>query len=165
MNNYKDFFLTSNANILIYECIEISHSGFSEVYRFTRNSTEGIIVSQNGAPIEYRYCPCQVDLAGSAKNLSQEVNLTFASKILEGLAKDLNTIRENNGFVEKPIMTHRLYRSDALDAPTSVLTLQVRSFSHDHQGLTVTAKATNTNSNRTGLIFSFERFNTLKSFL
>ncbi len=165
MNSYEEFFLTSNANILFYECIEVSHSGFNEIYRFTRNSMDGVIVSQDGKPIEYRYCPCQIDLAGSSKNLSQEVNLTFAGKILEGLSKDLNTIRENNSFIEKPILTYRLYRNDVLDKPVNILRLQVRSFSHDHQGLTVTAKATNTNSTRTGQIFSFERFNTLKSFL
>ena len=165
MNNYEEFFLTSNANILLYECIEITHPSFAEPYRITRNSMEGIIVADNGVPVEYRYCPCQIGLAGSSKNLSQEVNLTFASRILEGLAKDLNTIRENNGFIEKPVMIYRVYRSDVLDSPMTTLRLQIRSFSHDHQGLTVTAKATNINSNRTGLTFSFERFNTLKSFL
>jgi hypothetical protein len=48
-----EFFLGSGAHVARYDCLEISHPNFSQVYRLVRNAPAGLRVSQEGAGISW----------------------------------------------------------------------------------------------------------------
>ena len=55
-----DYFLRGDPNVILYQCVVISHPSFSKVYRYVRNSGNGVTLSIDGASQFFEYCPIAV---------------------------------------------------------------------------------------------------------
>jgi hypothetical protein len=164
--SYADFFLNSKSSVVQLELIELSHSDFSKTYRIVRNATNGITVTlEDSSTATFDYYPLRIEADDTRDNLDQSFTITLGD-LGEILPVELDAIETNGGFTEKPVMVYRTYRSDDLSAPLfGPLTLEVESFAFDNKGATFIAKAPSLNINKTGEIYTLERFPMLRGFL
>ena len=166
MSNYAEFFLKSKSSVVQLETLEISHPNFTKTYRVVRNAVEGVRVTlENGSSATFDYYPLQIENAGVRDDLDQSIKINLGD-LGEVLPKELDEVSSNNGFGIKPIVIYRTYRSDDLSRPLfGPVTLEVSTFAFNREGSTFEAKAPSLNINKTGEIYSLDRFPMLRGFL
>jgi hypothetical protein len=165
MSDYSEFFLKTPANIVMLELIELSHPDFTKTYRLVRNATNGVTVTlETAASATFEYYPLKINKGDTRENLDQSITLTFGD-LGEVLPNELDVVLEANNFVTKPILKYRIYRSDDLTAPLEVITLEVQSISFQKIGAVIEARSKALNINKTGEIYTIDRFPMLKGFL
>lgn len=166
MKTYAEFFLKSKSSVVQLETLEISHPNFTKVYRVVRNAVEGIVVTlENGSFAAFDYYPLQIENAGVRDDLDQSIKINLGD-LGEVLPKELDEVSSNAGFGTKPIVIYRTYRSDDLSRPLfGPVTLEVSTFAFNREGSTFEAKAPTLNINKTGEIYSLDRFPMLRGFL
>jgi hypothetical protein len=166
MTTYAEFFLNTKASVVQLELLEISHPNFSQVYRIVRNSVQGVTVKlETGSTVNFQYYPLQVKNNGSRDDLDQSISFTLGD-LGEILPKELDAIAQAKGFGVKPKVVYRTYRSDDLTAPLfGPINLEVESFAFNREGVTFNAKAPSLNVNKTGELYTLERFPMLRGFL
>lgn len=166
MSNYAEFFLKSKSNVVQLETLEISHPNFTKTYRIVRNAVQGVTVRlENGVFEKFDYYPLQIENAGVRDDLDQSIKINLGD-LGEVLPKELDEVSSNNGFGTKPIVIYRTYRSDDLSRPLfGPVMLEASTFAFNREGSTFEAKAPSLNINRTGEIYSLDRFPMLRGFL
>lgn len=166
MSKYAEFFLKSKSSVVQLETLEISHPNFTKTYRIVRNAVEGTTVTlENGSLATFDYYPLQIENAGVRDDLDQSIKINLGD-LGEVLPKELDEVSSNNGFGIKPIVIYRTYRSDDLTRPLfGPVTLEVSTFAFNREGSTFEAKAPSLNINKTGEIYSLDRFPMLRGFL
>ena len=166
MSNYAEFFLKSKSSVVQLETLEISHPNFTKIYRVVRNAVEGVTVKlENGTNAVFTYYPLQIENAGVRDDLDQSIKINLGD-LGEVLPKELDEVSSKGGFGIKPIVVYRTYRSDDLSRPLfGPVTLEVSTFAFNREGSTFEAKAPSLNINKTGEIYSLDRFPMLRGFL
>lgn len=166
MATYSEFFLNSKSSVVQLELLEISHPAFTKVYRIVRNAVQGITVTlETGASAAFDYYPLRIENNGSRDDLDQSFTITLGD-LGEVLPVELDNVSNADGFGVKPVVTYRTYRSDDLSRPLfGPVLLEVESFAFNREGSTFTAKAPSLNINKTGEIYTLERFPMLRGFL
>ena len=111
MSQYSKFFLNSKSSIVLVECVELSHPGFSTTHRVVRNVTAGVTVThEDDLVFEYTYYPLTIRQKGSLEDLDFGIEIEFGD--LDGLLQDEIATLTDYGLDEKPICNFRQYRSD-----------------------------------------------------
>lgn len=166
MSSYAEFFLNSKSSVVQLETLEISHPNFTKVYRVVRNAVEGVSVTlETGDFATFDYYPLQIENAGIRDDLDQSIKINLGD-LGDVLPKELDEVSSNNGFGTKPIVVYRTYRSDDLSRPLfGPVTLEVSTFAFNREGSTFEAKAPSLNINKTGEVYSLDRFPMLRGFL
>ena len=166
MSRYTEFFLNSKSSVVQLETLEVSHPDFTKTYRVVRNAVEGVTLTlENGNSATFDYYPLQIENAGVRDDLDQSIKINLGD-LGEVLPKELDKVSSNDGFGTKPIVIYRTYRSDDLSRPLfGPVTLEVSTFAFNREGSTFEAKAPSLNINKTGEIYSLDRFPMLRGFL
>jgi hypothetical protein len=166
MSNYSEYFLNSKSNVIQLELIEISHSAFTKVYRIVRNATAGVTVKlEDNTTESFDYYPLSITPIAANDDLDQSLKISLGD-LGEVLPKELDAVSSATGFLEKPVVKYRIYRSDDLqNVLVGPLILEVKTFSFSREGSTFEAKAPSVNINKTGEIYKIDRFPMLRGFL
>lgn len=164
--SYAEFFLNSKSSVVQLELLEISHPNFTKVYRIVRNAVKGITVKlETGDSASFDYYPMRIENDGMKDDLDQSFTITLGD-LGEVLPKELDSVASAQGYNVKPVVTYRTYRSDDLTRPLfGPVLLEVESFAFNREGSTFTAKAPSLNVNKTGELYTLERFPMLRGFL
>lgn len=113
----------------------------------------------------FDYYPMRIENNGSRDDLDQSFTFSWGD-LGEVLPMELDRVAVSGGFGYKPQVVYHTYRSDDLTAPLfGPLVLEVESFAFNRDGSTFTAKAPSLNINKTGEIYTLERFPMLRGFL
>lgn len=164
--SYAEFFLNSKSSVVQLELLEISHPNFTKVYRIVRNAVKGITVKlETGDTASFDYYPMRIENNGTKDDLDQSFTITLGD-LGEVLPKELDSVASAQGYNVKPVVTYRTYRSDDLTRPLfGPVLLEVESFAFNREGSTFTAKAPSLNVNKTGELYTLERFPMLRGFV
>lgn len=163
---YVEFFLNAPSELIQFECLEISHPSFSQVFRFVRNKTDGLTATiETAAVVNFVYCPVKISQTHLKDDLDYGIKLEFGD-LGEILPDEIDRVAAANNFVVKPKLKYRTYRSDDLaNVMFGPLFLEITTFSFNKTGATFEAKAPSLNLNRTGEIYTIDRFPMLRAFL
>jgi hypothetical protein len=150
MSDYTEFYLNSKSSIAQLECLEFTHSSFSQTYRLVRNAVHGVIVTHEDASSHaYSYMPMRLELSGPRDDLDHVLKITMGD-LGEVVPFELDRVRADDTLSEMPMVVYRTYRSDNLTAPLfGPILLEVRRFNMDRTGCTFEAKAPSLNVSRT----------------
>ena len=74
MDDYTSFFLNNHGGAVILECLEITHSTFTEPARFVKNDTDGVIAEGQS----YEYQPMSIKRNNVSNDLEQQLSITLA---------------------------------------------------------------------------------------
>lgn len=163
---YIEFFLDSSPSVARIECLEIRHSGFSQVYRVVRNATRGITVRhEDGLEYAYEYYPLRLENLGARDDLDAglSVNLGEQGGIV---GKEVARVMAGDAILEKPRLVYRAYRSDDLEKIMyGPLELEITTISYNKEGASFEARAPSLNVHRTGEVYRMDRFPSLRGFL
>lgn len=166
MSRYSEFFLNSKASIVQLELVEVSHPFFTQVYRKVRNSLQPVTVTlETMQQATFDYYPLKITSMGARTDLESGFRIDLGD-LGEILPKELDSVADNDAFEIKPSLVYRAYRSDDLSLPIfGPIFLECSNFSFNKEGASFEAKAPSLNNNRTGEVYSFERFPMLRGFL
>ena len=164
---YINFFLNPQSSIAELELLELTHPDFSTVYRIVRNAVDGVTVTLETGAIEFfDYYPLAIEASTVREDLDYIINLKVGD-LGEIIPNELDLVANAaNGFQVKPLLKYRSYRSDDLTAPMfGPLNLEVTEFNFVKDGAEFEAKAPLLNINRTGEVYTLDRFPMLRGFL
>lgn len=166
MSNYTDFFLKCKSSIVQLELLEISHPNFSKVYRLVRNATNGITVKlEDGVFYIFDYCPLKISASNEQDNLDQTIKIQLGD-LGEIVPTEIDLVELGNGYATKPILKYRTFRSDDLNNVLyGPLVLEIKQFTCNRDGALFEASAPSVNNNKTGEIYSIDRFPMLRGLL
>jgi hypothetical protein len=166
MSNYTEFFLNSSASVKAYDLLQISHPSFSQIYYLVRNCRNGVTVAlETEASQFFKYYPLQMKGLGADNNLDQILRVQLGD-LEDILPTELDAVNAANGFLTKPVVVYRVYRSDDLSAPLyGPITLEILNLAFTRDGCAFEAKAPGVNNNKTGEVYSFDRFPMLRGFV
>ena len=160
------YFLGAPRDVIILDCIEISHSSFTQIYRRVRNNTDGVTVRiETGDHILFPYYPMRITELSDQADLDTGLRIDFGD-LGEILPKEVDAVTAADNMLEKPRIIYRGYRSDDLETPLiGPLILEARTFSFAREGASFEATAPYVNLNKTGETFNLTRFFTLRGFV
>lgn len=166
MSEYAEYFLKSKSTVVHLETIEISHPNFTKIYRVVRNAIQGVTVTlEDSQVVTFDYYPLGIEVNGVKDDLDSSLKITMGD-LGEILPLELDQIASNSGFGIKPVVKYRVYRSDDLTKPLfGPILLEVSNLAFTQEGASFEASAPSININKTGEIYSLERFPMLRGFL
>lgn len=161
-----DFFLNSNSDVIQYETLEISHPNFSKVYRLNRNGPNQLTVTlETAAVVTFDRYPLIISNSGSFDNLDNSLKIELGD-LGEIVPLELDLVKINNGFLTKPTLTYRVYRSDDLSSPLyGPIVFEITAFNQTASGSNFEAKPPALNITKTGAIYSIDNFPGLGAFV
>lgn len=165
MSQYSQFFLNSKSSIVLVECVELIHPGFSRTHRVVRNVTAGVTVThENSLMYAYTYYPLKIRQKGSLDDLDFGIEIEFGD--LDGLLQAEIATLSDFGLDEKPICKFRQYRSDNYSLPIyGPLILEVNELAFTKEGAQFEAVAPFRNVSSTGELYTLNRFPMLRGLL
>lgn len=166
MSDYSEFYLNSKSSIIQLETLEISHPNFTKTYRVVRNATLGLTATlETDETVDFDYYPLRISGSETRDNLDFSIKVDFGD-LGEIIPTEIDEVSDANGFLTKPLVVYRTFRSDDLTKPLyGPLALEIGAFSFKREGASFEAKAPSLNINKTGEIYSFDRFPMLRAFL
>ena len=166
MSDYSEFFLNSKSSIVQLELLEISHPNFTKTYRVVRNAVDGVTVTLEDSSTEtFDYYPLSITSASSVEDLDYSIKIALGD-LGEVLPLELDAISTAGGYDVKPTVKYRTYSSDDLSKPLfGPILLEVKNFTFNREGSVFEAEAPLLNINRTGEIYTINRFPMLKGLL
>ena len=156
MGDYTSFFLNNHGGAVILECLEITHSTFTEPTRFVKNDTNGVIAEG----LHYEYQPMSIKRNNVSNDLEQQLSITLADMEDHFFKQVINTMDSNT----RPSVVFKLFSDQDLVTPLMTMQkLEIASLSKDSAGLaTFDAQAPELNSVKTGRIYTLEDFPLLR---
>lgn len=166
MPDLTDYYLNSRSNIVQYETLEIYHIDFTKTYFVVRNNTKGLTATLETSSSQFfDYCPMRITQNTVGNDLDFVLTIEFGD-VGELLPFELDEVFDANGLFTKPTLKYRTFRSDDLSSPMfGPIELEVTEFSFDRYGAKFEATATKTNSQKTGELYTIDRFPMLRAFL
>lgn len=164
---YINFFLNSQSSIVELELIELSHPNFSTTYCIVRNAVEGVTVKlETGQFVFFDYYPLSLEGSTVREDLDYIIKIKVGD-LGEIIPNELDNVSSaEGGFQIKPTLMYRSYRSDELRVPMfGPLRLEVTEFNFVKDGAEFEAKAPLLNINRTGEVYTLDRFPMLRGFI
>ncbi|AXY60032.1 DUF1833 family protein [Acinetobacter sp. WCHAc010052] len=164
MAELNEFYLDASPSAVMLECVEISHSLWSQPLRYVLNHTDGVtVIHENGESAFYTFMPLQIKKGGAANDLDQSISVTVGD--LGEHVPSLLKMLEDADSRERPVLIYRAYSSEDLNDPLWVINgLFVDDESSDYQGTTFRAATSKANSNGTGMRYTVDEFPSLKAF-
>lgn len=163
----EDYFFNSNASVVQYETIEISHPDFSQSFFYVRNNANGI-VADKGTPAgneTFEFVPMTITDSSEVDDLDFMLEIEFQD-LGEVLPAELQAVRQANGLDVKPTLVYRTYRADDLTTPLfGPITLEIQKINFNRFGAVFEASANRANNSQTGEIYTVDRFPMLRAFL
>lgn len=165
-SRYIEFFLNAKSELIQFECIEISHPDFSEVFRFVRNNTDGLVTTlETTASATWQYCPVRISQSEERDNLDYGITIELGD-VGEILPEQIDLVAANDGFGTKPTLIYRTYRSDDLTSPMfGPIELVIEDIVFNREGAVIEAKAPSLNLSKTGSLYTISRFPMMEAFL
>lgn len=166
MSAYSEYFLNSASSVVQLETLVISHPSFTKDYNLVRNKTTGLVATtETGAVITFEYYPLKIVGTGIRENLDFGIRVDLGD-LGDILPTELDNVSSDQAFHIKPMVVYRSYRSDDLTTPLyGPLVLEVGLFNFKRTGSVFEAKAPSLNINKTGEIYTLDRFPMLRGFL
>lgn len=165
MTDYTEFFLNTPADIVMLETIRVSHPNLSKTYSFVKNKTDNLSAKiETGSTIFFEYLPMSISRGQVAENIDQQITVTFGD-LGEIFPQELDRITNSGGFITKPTLTYRAFRSDNLNSPMEILRLKVENIEFNSDGCIVTARSKFLNLNSVGERYTMDRFPMLRGLL
>lgn len=166
MSDYSEYFLNSKSSVAQLECMEISHSSFSQTYYLVRNAANGIHVThEDASEHDYIYVPMRFKLQTVRTDLDHILSVEMGD-LGQIVPQELDLVAADENFLELPQVIYRVYKSDDLEnvlyGPSF---LELKSFNLNREGCAFEAKAPSLNANKTGERYSLPRFPMLKGLL
>jgi hypothetical protein len=170
-NPYAEFYLGSRSDIVQLELFEVTHPNFSKKYRIVRNAINGITVTleptiefPSGEVAFFSYYPARVTSLEHRENLDSGFKIELGD-LGEEIPVELDRVEVNDGYLTKPTVVYRTYRSDNLTTPLfGPFRLQLGEFTFNHEGAMFEAKAPSLNIAQTGEAYTTARFPMLRGF-
>lgn len=166
MDLYTDFLLNSASDIVKLETIEIDHPSFLTPYFVVRNNTQGFTAKiENGESIFFEYIPMRITENSAQGDLDYALQIQFGD-LGERLPFDFDRIFRDANFFIEPTLIYRSYRSDNLEQPMQgPIELKIKTFNFDQLGALFEARADRGNSQKTGELYTLDRFPMMRAFL
>jgi len=166
MTDYIEFFLNTKSDVIEYDTIEIAHPSFSKTYYVVRNAVNGLTVTlEDSSEQEFIYYPMKIITSALKDDLDYGIRVDFGD-LGEVIPIEFDSVFTADTFDTKPTVKYRSYRSDDLTGPMwGPVTLEVAAFNFDHQGASFEARAPQLNRNRTGELYTIDRFPMLRGFI
>lgn len=166
MPDYVQYFLNSQSSVIQYETLQINHPNFSKPYRLVRNATAGLwLTNENAQVFFYTYMPMRITGNGVRENMDYGIKVELGD-LGEVIPLELDNISIGNGFMTKPAVIYRTWRSDDTSAPLyGPINLELTSFSFDKTGCVFEAIAPAININGTGDVYKFDQFPMMRGFV
>lgn len=160
------FFLNSRADVIQYETLEIYHPNFSQTYRLVRNAVKGLTATlETAAVVTFDYRPLNISLVSSFDSLDNSLKIELGD-LGEIVPIELDLVKIADGFLTKPILTYRVYRSDELTTPLyGPFVYEITTFNQTVNGCNFEAKPPALNVTKTGIIYSIADFPALEAFV
>jgi len=165
MGNYAEFLLNSPSVLQEFETVQIFHPNFTREYWIVSNHTDGLTATlETGVEANFEFHPLAINPSNSSSDLDFSLGLQFGD-LGEILPNEIDSVRESNGFLIKPVITYRSFRSDNLNEPmTGPIALSVDRISFNEDNAIFESSATRANLRRTGLFYRTNNFPTLVNF-
>lgn len=167
MSAWSEYFLNSSPSVALLDCLEISHSNFTQTFYVVRNAPAGVtVLHEDSSSHVYEYYPLRLKRMAARTTLEQSLEVEFGD-LGSIIPTQIDAVRAGNGFSEYPKVRYRAYRSDDLETVmdgTAIL-LEIREFDFTRTGAKFTAKAPSLNVAKTGELFKVARFPMLKGLL
>lgn len=167
MSEYSEFFLNTPSRVVQLELLEISHPNFSKVYRIVRNNRLGCTVTlEDGiTTVFFEYYPVKITRSNTDNSLDQVYKIQLGD-LGELIPKELDLVSAADGFLVKPQVRYRTYRSDDLSKPLlGPMDLEIVDMPMTREGASFEAQAPSLNNTQTGEVYDFDRFPGLRGFL
>lgn len=166
MSLLSEYYTNSAPSVIQYDCLEISHSNFTQIHRIVRNAPKGLTVTHEGpaGPFVYDYEPCNITPMGASSDLTQSLGVTLGD-LGSIIQAEIAAVTAANGMNERPIVVFRTYRSDDLLVPMSgPSTLEISKVTTSAEGNSFSAQAPLLNNSRTGKLYDKTIFPMLLGF-
>lgn len=145
------------------QVIEIRHSSITTQY-FWREPYAGSVTLDDESIVSVSPLNMAIKIAGNEAHLDQKFDVTFdTTDITDAFREVLDSIPLSTR--ERVILVYREYLSDDLTTPQITATLQVESISYNKGAASISAVSPRLNMTRTGQIYSYRQFPSLRGFL
>lgn len=163
---YTDFLLNSASSIVKFETLEISHPSFLNKHYVVRNNTVGLTAKiETGQDIFFDYLPMRITENSAQGDLDYALTIEYGD-LGENLPVELDRIFQDSSLFVEPTVIYRSYRSDNLSVPMQgPIELKIKTFSFNQEGSTFEARADRGNSQKTGELYTLDRFPMMRAFL
>lgn len=161
-----NFYLNTTPEVVLFETIEVSHPDFTQTYYVVRNNDNGLIATdEEDVEKEFTYYPIAIDRGEAGNSLQAEMVVTFGD-LGAIIPMEVDAILNGEEEPEEnPTLIYRTWQSDDLTDPRHVVFYEIENVDQNSEGSTLHCKAPEVNANRTGEIYSLDRFPTLRGFL
>jgi hypothetical protein len=166
MSAYTSFFLNTDSSVVPLDTMVISHPSFSKTYYIVRNAIDGITATlEDSTTHTFDYYPLSLKQTGSSDDLDQKLEIQLGD-LGEVVPQEIDACFNAGSLKIKPTLVFRVFRSDDLSAPIEgPYMFQISSLGTKSDATGFTAEAPRLNSNRTGEMYSLDRFTPLAGFL
>lgn len=157
-----EYYLNNNpAGERIVEVVEISHSAFPETFYLCKEP-EGVFVTlEDGTVVKAEGVNMQIQRADSKENLDEKFQFDFNDTEAK-IQRYANMIPLDSE--EKVKVTYRLYMASDTNDPALKSILEGETLSFKIGSATINAQAPTLVANRTGELYTLERFPMLQAF-
>lgn len=160
----REFFAASPPVLRSIQTLEISHSGMSAIHYFWREPYNSQITLEDDSVVDVRGINMEIRIAGNEEHLDQVFDIAIDTTDADDeFRAALDEIPINT--TERVQVIYREYLSDDLTTPQIIARLQVENIAY-RQGLAkLSAVSPRLNITRTGTLYSYRDFPTLRGFL
>ena len=166
-DEYVKFFFASRMSVKEFETLVISHPSFSRSYAILRDGPEeGLDAKiENGTTVHFEYYPLRIRQLAERGDLDYGLGIDLGD-LGELIPAEIDRVVAAGTLDIKPSVVYRTYRSDNLNAPMfGPVELECASIARNGDGASIEAMAPSLNLNKTGEIYSLDRFPMLRGFL
>ena len=156
-----DFVFTAPSSVMRYQTIEVSHTSFGNTFRAVSNDAYGITAKVDGVDRNFDYVPMEIMRANQDGNLSRNVKVRLAD-LGEELGHRIENAFNLGTMITQPKLISREYRSDDLSAPLNTKVYWISDCAYSGEGVEITAGEQVLNITRTGEIYDFNKFASLR---
>jgi hypothetical protein len=160
-----DFYLNSKSNIMEYETLQIEHSSFSQVYYLVRNNRLGVVLGINGLNQYFQFCPFRLERQSVEASMTQRIKVTLGD-LGEIVSSEISNVMSAEGFLVRPKVTVRCYRSDAPMTPIyGPYQLEAINITMTREGSSFDIVPPDVANRRTGLVYNLKEYPGLRGFV
>ncbi|MPS30033.1 MAG: DUF1833 domain-containing protein [Alcaligenaceae bacterium] len=165
MPDYVGFFLDSSRAVIEIPTLEISHPAFSQVFYLVRRPRALVARLETGEEVTFTALGMRLRRGAARADLAYSLGVDLGD-LGEIIPAEVDRARAADQMGVRPVVVYRSYRSDDLSAPMfGPIRLELAQISRTREGSSFDASAPQLNLNRTGEVYSPDRFPMLRGFL
>lgn len=160
----REFFASAPPVLRSIQTLEIRHSGMATVHYFWREPYNGQITLENESVVAVRGLNMEIRIAGNEEHLDQQFDIAIDTTDADDEFRTaLDQIPIST--TERVQVIYREYLSDDLTTPQIIARLQVENIVYKQGVAKLSAVSPRLNITRTGALYSYRDFPTLRGFL